>query len=104
MISISVRQSRDLKLTNQITREILLVNKTNINGYSGWKIIHPLLKMSRKKKFARLQEYNKRRWYFLIKKEETKISRKYTESIERKDKEIEKKEELQTRPPAVGLI
>ncbi len=60
--------------------------------------------LQRKKSFAWLQEYNKRKWYSLIEKKETEISEKYTESIERKDKEIEKKEELQTRLPTVGLI
>jgi len=105
MISIPVGQSYNLKLTNQITREILLINKTNINRCSGWKIIYLLLKMLwRKKNFAWLQEYNKRRRYSLIEKEETEISRKYIESIKRKDKEIKKEEELQTCPPAVGLI
>ncbi len=48
----------------------------------------------KKKNFTWLQEYNKRKWYSLIKKEETEISGKYTESIKRKDKEIEKEEEL----------
>jgi hypothetical protein len=58
----------------------------------------------RKKNFIRLQEYNKRRRYSLIEKEETETSGKYSESIERKDKGIEEEEELQTRPPAVELI
>jgi len=53
MIGVLVGQSRDLKLANQITHKILLVNKTNINGCLGWKIIYPLLKMPwRKKNFA----------------------------------------------------